>query len=82
MFTIKFHLSKTDLLGTHSKGAASFSFRVCFAESEREDGIIYSWVRAPFKQACSKVVILFQVLLKTASGASEFEVIIHLFKDI
>lgn len=66
-------LTQTDQLGTHPEGAAPFPFRVCFAEREREDGIIYSWVHAPFKQACSKGVILFQVLLKTSSMVSELK---------
>lgn len=68
MFTIKIHLSTSDL--TEPEGAASFSFRTCFAERASEGGIIYSWVRAPFKQACSRAVMVFQVL-KTSLRVSE-----------
>lgn len=40
-------------------------------QRERKDGIIYSWVHALLKQACSKAVILFQVPLKTNARVSK-----------
>ena len=63
------------LLGAHLEGGASILFKVCFAVSERKDRIIYSWVRALLKQACSRQGYCFKFFWKLVQACLNFKLL-------